>query len=216
MNYEKASGQMNNTLGFMSDEIYSAGLVSQSFWFIEMKKFINLINNGKSEEEIKRICIEENIFGAAKEYRAKRIYGYIRNRAEKLDRKLLDIFCTSDLATQKIINLIAVIKSDRLFFEFMFEVYREKIILGIPIIEASDVNIFFKNKETQNKVITLWTDTTKRRLRSIYFNYLTEANLLASADKKKTITPPILDMVLEQHLNVNGDGVIVKAIAGVD
>ena len=215
MNYEKASGQMNNTLEFMSDEIYSAGLVSQSFWFIEMKKFINLINNGISEEEIKRICIEENLFGAAKEYRAKRIYGYIRNRAEKLDRNLIDIFCTSDPATQKIINLIAVIKSDRLFFEFMFEVYREKIILGIPIIEASDVNIFFKNKEAQNEDIALWTDTTKHRLRFIYFNYLTEANLLTDTDKKKTITPPVLDTALVNHLNACGDNAVMKAITGV-
>lgn len=61
----------------MINNTYSAGLVSQSFWFIEMKKIIKLIAEGKSEEEIKRLCIEENLFGAAKEYRAKRIFGYI-------------------------------------------------------------------------------------------------------------------------------------------
>ena len=105
---------------------YSAGLISQSFWFVEMKKVIKLIDDGKSEEEIKKMCIDENLFGAAKEYRAKRIYGYIWNRAKRLDKTLIDLFCTSDLATQKVINLIAILRSDRLFFEFMFEVYREK------------------------------------------------------------------------------------------
>ena len=70
------------------------------------------------EEDIKKICIDENLFGAAKEYRAKRMYGYIWNRTKKLDKALIDLFCTSDLATQKIINLIAILRSDRLFFEF--------------------------------------------------------------------------------------------------
>ena len=36
---------------------YSAGLISQSFWFVEMKKVIKLIDDGKSEEEIKKKCV---------------------------------------------------------------------------------------------------------------------------------------------------------------
>lgn len=168
------------------------------------------------EDEIKKLCIDENLFGVMKEYRAKRIYGYIWNRAKRLDKTLIDLFCTSDLATQKVINLIAILKTDRLFFEFMFEVYREKNILGIPVIEDADVNIFFKNKEIQSEDIATWTDGTKRRLRSIYFNYLTDANLLTVVEKKKTITPPILDIALERYLETCGDGAIIKAITGVD
>ena len=181
-----------------------------------MKKIIKLIDEGKSEEEIKNLCISENLFGASKEYRAKRIYGYIWNRAKKLDKTLIDLFVNSDLATQKIINLVAILRTDRLFFEFMFEMYREKNILGIPVIEESDVNIFFNNKEVQNDDIAEWTDGTKRRLRSVYFNYLTDANLLSIVDKQKTITPPILDIALERYLEACGDGAIVKAITGVN
>lgn len=195
---------------------YSAGLISQSFWFVEIKKIINLINDGMAEDEIKKLCIDENLFGVMKEYRAKRIYGYIWNRAKKLDKTLIDLFCTSDLATQKVINLIAILKTDRLFFEFMFEVYREKNILGIPVIEDADVNIFFKKKEIQSEDIASWTDGTKRRIRSIYFNYLTDANLLTVVEKKKTITPPILDIALERYFETCGDGAIIKAITGVD
>lgn len=199
----------------MVEKAYSAGLVSQSFWFVEMKKVIKLIDSGKNEEDIKKICIDENLFGAAKEYRAKRMYGYIWNRTKKLDKALIDLFCTSDLATQKIINLIAILRSDRLFFEFMFEVYREKKILGVPVMENIDVNVFFKNKEIQSEDIAAWTDNTKRRLRSIYFNYLIDANLLTVVDKKKMITPPILDIALERYLETCGDNSIIKAITGV-
>ncbi len=40
------------------------------------------MDDGKTEEEIKKMCINENLFGASKEYRAKRIYGYIWNRTK--------------------------------------------------------------------------------------------------------------------------------------
>ena len=45
---------------------YSAGLISQSFWFVEIKKIINLINDGMDEDEIKKLCIDENLFGVMK------------------------------------------------------------------------------------------------------------------------------------------------------
>lgn len=200
----------------MIEPTYSAGLMSQSFWFIEFKKVIKLISEGKSEDEIKQMCIEENLFGAAKEYRAKRMYGYIWNRVKKLDKTLMELFLNSDLATQKIINLVAIIRSDRLFFEFVFEVYREKNIIGTQVLEDTDANIFFKNKEIQSKDIAAWKDTTKRKLRQVYFNYLIDANLLTVVDKKKTITPPILDIALERYLDACGDSAIIKAITGVD
>lgn len=199
----------------MVDEIYSSGLVSQSFWFIEMKKIIKLISDGKSEQEIRKICIEENLFGAAKEYRAKRIYGYLWKRAEKLDKTMIELFLDSDLQTQKLINLIAVLKVDRLFFEFIFEIYREKSILGILNIEDADINIFFRNKEVQSEDIAKWTDVTKKRLRSAYLNFMVDANLLTIIGKEKTITPPIMDIALERYLEASGDGVVVKAIMGV-
>ena len=200
----------------MIDETYSAGLISQSFWFIEMKKLIKLIDDGKSEQEIKKLCIEENLFGAAKEYRAKRIYGYLWNRAKNLDKSLVELFVSSDLATQKLINLVAILKGDRLFFEFLFEVYREKSILGVPTLENADVNIFFKNKEIQSDDVATWTDSTKKKLCATYLNFMVDANLLTVIDKQKTITPPILDIALQRYLEATGSGSIVKAITGVN
>jgi len=200
----------------MMMEVYSAGLISQSFWFVEMKKVIKLISDGKTDNEIKNICISENLFGATNEYRAKRIYGYIWNRIKKLDKYLINLFYNSDLETQKLINLISILKSDRLFFEFIFEVYRENKILGILELKDSDINIFFKNKEIQSLDVASWTDGTKKRLRSTYLNYLIDANLITIVDKKKTITPPIVDIELERYLESCGDITIIKAVKGVD
>ena len=52
---------------------YSAGLMSQSFWFSEFKKVVKLRQSGMDYDDIKKKCVEDNLFGAAKEYRALRM-----------------------------------------------------------------------------------------------------------------------------------------------
>lgn len=195
---------------------YSAGLMSQSFWFLEFKKVVRLKGDGLGYDEIKKKCIEENLFGAAKEYRALRMAGYIIARVKVMDDRIIDLFCSSDLATQKLINLVAILRTDRLFFEFVYEVYREKVILGIETMEDADVNVFFTRKEAQSELIAGWKDSTKKHLRSCYLNFMTDANLLTVIGKKKTITPPVLDIALERYLQSVNEDTMVKALTGVN
>ena len=63
---------------------YTAGLVSQSFWFVEFKKYLQLQQEIKSQDELKDFIVHTNLFGVTNEYRAKRIYGYIASRARML------------------------------------------------------------------------------------------------------------------------------------
>lgn len=200
--------------GIMPSE-YSAGLMSQSFWFVEFKKYLKLVNNGKSPDEIKQMVVDENLFGAPNEYRAKRYYGYISTRASHLDSKGLELFWNSDLQTQKLLNLICVLRGDRLFFEFLYEVYREKHILGAEYLEPADGRIFFKNKGIQSEVVENWKDTTRRKVQNCYYNFMTDCGLLTNFEGKKSITPPLLDIALERYMMANGEENIVKAITGV-
>lgn len=200
--------------GIMPSE-YSAGLMSQSFWFVEFKKYLKLVNNGKSPDELKQMVVVENLFGAPNEYRAKRYYGYISTRASRLDSKGLELFWDSDLQTQKLINLICVLRGDRLFFEFLYEVYREKIILGAEYLEPADGRIFFKNKGVQSEVVEGWTDSTRRKVQNCYFNFMTDCGLLTDLEGKKAISPPLLDIALERYLLASGEENMVKAITGV-
>jgi hypothetical protein len=196
-------------------EKYSSGLVSESFWFVEFKQFIKLRVEEKSWDEIKELCLKDNLLGISKEDRAKRIFGYLKNRVQVLEDDLLDLFLISDLVTQKIITLIAIAKGNRLFKEFLYEEYREKSILGIEELTISDINIFFNKKQDQSEDIANWTDVTLKRLRSSYMNFLTDAGLLTVVDGKRLITPPILDIALENYLKDKGEMYIVKAVMGV-
>lgn len=199
----------------MGELVYSAGLMSQSFWFIEFKKVVRLVADGVGAEEIKRRCLEENLLGAAKEYRAKRMFGYIINRVKMMDDELIQIFCDSDVATQKLINLYAVLKLDRLYFEFVYEVYREKAILGAEILGETDVMVFFKNKGQQSEIVENWNDSTRKHLRSNYLSFMLDAGLLGGERKQRMITPPIMDDRFVYYLDLHGEAAMKKALMGV-
>ena len=47
--------------------------MAQSFWFVEFKKIVILRHNNVDYEEIKRRCIDENLFGAINPTREKRM-----------------------------------------------------------------------------------------------------------------------------------------------
>ena len=166
------------------EEKYNAGLMAQSFWFVEFKKIVVLYKNGADYDEIKRQCIEENLFGAINPTREKRMCGYLLTRLRSMYDRLIDLFVNADVSTQKLINLITIMNTNRLFFEFVYEVYRNKLIVGDTSIDLKDGNIFFAQKETQNDDLASWKESTKKKLRSLFLNMLTEADLVRWADDK--------------------------------
>lgn len=198
------------------EEKYNAGLMSQSFWFIEFKKIIQLYHEGNDSNEIKRLCLEENLFGAINPYRGKRMCGYLLTRLKVMDERLIELFVNADIATQKLINLVTVMNTNRLFFEFVYEVYRNKLLIGESSIDLKDCNIFFSQKESQNDEIASWNETTRKRLKSLFLNFLTEAGLVKWADDKKQsriINRVLVSMPLENYLKSTNLS-IYKAITG--
>ena len=196
-------------------ENYSAGIMSESPWFLEFKKLVQLYYSGLTESEVRQHCIEENVFGMQTERRVITTFQYLNRRFQSMDQMLVELFCNSDLATQKHINLIAVVSGDRLFFEFLNEVYREKSILGFDVLEVADANTFFRDKAVESEELAAWKDTTVQKVRASFFNFMLDANLVQKDKKRFLLTPPILDIALERYLEFNGKESLLKAITGV-
>jgi hypothetical protein len=199
----------------MRKQEYSAGMVKHSFWLSEFRKVVNLINQGKSLKEIRALNLEENIFAAPTQDRAIQIFNTVSNRVKSLDQSFYLQFEQSDIATQKIINLIAIMMTDRLFFDFVYEVYREKLIIGNDELTDSDIRIFFNNKQLQSEKVAQWTDYTLKRLGTCYKTMLMEAGLTDRSSGNRNILKPILDLRLEQCLKDNGMEWILQALTGV-
>lgn len=194
---------------------YSASAVKFSFWFPEFRKEIGMISEGKNQTEIRKLCLEENVFGTSTAARAKSIYLTVTSRIKTLDASIYPLFQSSDLATQKLINLVAIMDSDLLFFEFMYEVYREKLLIGAEDLADSDYRIFFRDKQLQDEKVAAWTDQTIGRLGGTYKSYLFEAGLTDDGRKSRKILKPILDPLLEEWLDQHDMKAVVSALTGV-
>ncbi|MFA5638359.1 MAG: DUF1819 family protein [Anaerovoracaceae bacterium] len=194
---------------------YSAGMVKLPFWFSEFKKMIGLLDSGKTLPEIKDLNLKENIFSAPTEARAVQIFNTVSTRVKALDKDFYGLFEQCDISNQKLIALIAVMESDSLFFDFMYEVYREKLIIGIDEVSDSDISVFFKDKQVQNERVAKWTDYTLKRLGTIYKTVLMESGLLERSTGSRKIVRPILDHSLEQMLKDSGMEMTLRALTGV-
>lgn len=199
----------------MQRKEYSAGMVKLSFWFLEFKKVISLLNLGMTFSEIRDLNIKENIFSAPTEARSIQIFNTVSSRVKALDKSFYGLFESLDIANQKMIALISIMESDTLFFDFMYEVYREKLIIGIDEISDSDFSIFFKDKQMQSERAAKWTDYTLKRLGMCYRTILMEAGVLERTANTKKIIKPILDRSLELHLINCGMEITLRVLTGV-
>lgn len=199
----------------MERKEYSAGAVKMSFWFIEFRKVVWLLDEGKSFDEIKALALSENIFAAPTTLRANQIFSTVSGRIKVLEHSFIPVFLSSDLATQKLFALIAAMAYDALFFDFVYEVIREKMIVGSNELSDSDVRIFFKDKQQQNEKVAGWTDATLVRLGRCYKTMLYEAGMIDKAKTVRKILKPIFDPELSKWLRQNDMVIYEKALTGV-
>ena len=171
--------------------------------------------DGYSKADIRKIAWEENIYQVKAEYRAYEVLNGTYRRVSALPEAVLQAFTTCDVETAKILNLIAILIDSRLFFEFLHEVYDEKIRLGEKEITDRDLNVFFSDKALQSDVVAGWTDTAVRKLKQCFIRMMFEAGLLESSAKPRTIKPIHIDYRTEELLIANGLGEYLKAVKGV-
>ena len=193
---------------------YSAGAVKHAFWFMEFRKVVTLRNERKTWEEIKKASEEENLFGAPTPARAKQIWNTVSARTKALDDSFYQIFMNGDLATQKLFALVAVMANDILFAEFVYEIIREKMIIGINEYSPSDIRLFFKHKQEQCEKAAGWTDQTLERLGHSYRNFLYEAGVTDNGRGIRKILKPILDPEMESWLKEQHMDYYLKALKG--
>lgn len=194
---------------------YSAGMVKLSFWFLEFKKMVTLVNSGMEFDEIKKQNLESNIFAAPTQARAIQMYNTISMRLKALDRSFYNLFDQLDVSNQKLLVLISIMASDTLFFDFMYEVFREKLIIGMNEIADRDVNVFFKDKQSQNDRVAKWTDYTLKRLGDCYKTLLMEAGVLNKTTGQREIIRPLIDRSLESNLKKQNMDLYISIFQGI-
>ena len=136
-------------------------------------------------------------------------------RIETLPASFIPEFIVSDIATQKLYCLTGCMCHDMLFFEFVYEVIREKMILGTYRYADMDLRIFFAEKQRQDEKVSRWTDYTLKRLGSCYKTMLYEAGLTDKGKQERKILRPILFPEMEEWLKQNELEPVWKIFKGV-
>ena len=135
-------------------------------------------------------------------------------RLKELDEFIIDRISEGNIETSKILVLYAIIKTDRLFFEFMNEVYKEKLLLRDLFLKDKDFNAFFQSKKEQSEKVASWSEYTFKKLKQVYVRILFECGLIEKQKGDISIRIAILDNKVKEHLYSVGDKIYINAILG--
>jgi hypothetical protein len=193
---------------------YSAGIVSKGFWFLEFKKYLEFLKNGNNANDIRKMQDEKNIFSVPSKDYGKRIISEINKRIKILPEGIKELFFKSDTGTQKVINLLSIMGTDKLFFEYVYNSYRNELLLGTKKYNPGIVMKFLKEKAEQNEEVAKFSEKTLKRMQGTYGNYLKEAGLLEEKNKEILYGKVYLDYELEKLLMENNMEVYIKTLKG--
>lgn len=193
---------------------YKSTIKSRPFLYKETKKAAALIKQGFSVSDIKVKAIEENIFQLESKARMKEVASGIMDRLKGLDEYIIEKITESTIETSKLLVLYAIIKRDRLFFEFMNEVYKEKLLLRDTFIRDKDFSQFFQSKREQSERVASWQEYTFKKLKQVYIRILFECGLIENQKGDRKIKVAILENEVKNHLYSIGDKIYINAILG--
>lgn len=129
--------------------------------------------------------------------RAKRASRNIVRRITSLPVSVIEIFPHLDISNQKLVALLSMMLTNPLVDDFVYEVYRNEIVLGDRILEPREVRAFFIKKQMESEQVSVWTDKTTRRVMNAVLSILRDAGLL----RKPTSNIANGDEVLKPYLS---------------
>lgn len=175
---------------------YSASMVSCLFWLQETRKTAQLMEQGLTLAEIRTIAINDNLYQVRAQDRARRIAGVSHKRLCALSQELRSMFICADIKTAKLILLLAVMKTDLLFYEFIHTAVKQAIVLGEKSIAQHATTMFFNRKLEESPEVAAFSESAIAKLKQTYIKYLVEADVLSSASER-TIQPILIDYRLQ-------------------
>jgi hypothetical protein len=196
------------------DMDYKSTIKTRPFFYNEMRTAAALKLQGFKDFEIREKSKKENIFQVNTDNRKNEIASSVLQRLKILDDYLLREVAEGTIDTSKIIVLYTIMKTDRLFLEFMNEVYREKLIIRDFVLSHKDFNLFFQRKREQSERVASWSDYTFYKLKQVYIRILTEAGLIRKDQRETLITRPFIEQEVMEHLKARGDSFYLKVLLG--
>jgi len=189
---------------YMKNE-YNGGLTREQFLFYEIRTVATLMTQGLSREDIVKKIKEENLFQFPTERMITSIANTCFRRIDALESDTLVYHlanATADIAKQ--INLYAMMKYNRIVWDFMTLIIGEKYRTHELELTKKDLNIFFFQLQEQNNIVASWSDATITKIKQVLRKSLIECEYLDST-KSTVLNPVSIAPELEDEIRVSND-----------
>jgi len=198
----------------MNRKPYSSAIKKTPFKYPIAKKITKLMLDGFDRKEIYTECYNNNYIEIESEDRRREITNVLYGRLSSLDNYLLSELYNGDVATSKFILAYAIAKTDTLFFDFMFEVYREMLLGDKHYLSIDDFDQFFAIKKQIDLIVAKWGDFTLKCLTKGYRNILVDSGLGVRERKTIKVERMLIHPNVEEYIDFIGDKEFLQAMLG--
>ena len=184
---------------------YNGGLTREQFLFYEIRIVASLQLQGLNREEIVEEIKRENLFQFPTERMISSIAGTCFKRIDALGSETLVYHLANAPAeVAKQINLYAMMKYNRIVWDFMTTVIGEKFRTQELAFSGKDLNIFFFDLQEQNDTVASWRDSTINKIKQVLKKALVECEYLDSV-RATQLNPVSVSPELEDEIRANHD-----------
>ena len=184
---------------------YNGGLTREQFLFFEIRIVASLTVQGLDRDEILKRIREENLFQFPTERTVSSIAGACFRRIRALDSPTLTRYLADAPAeTAKQVNLYAMMKYNRIVWDFMTTVVGEKYRTQEFAFSRKDLNVFFFRLQEQNDSVASWSDGTITKIKQVLAKSLAECGYLDSV-RATQLNPISIVPELEHEIRAKHD-----------
>ncbi|NLJ60642.1 MAG: DUF1819 family protein [Firmicutes bacterium] len=198
-----------------SNEPYTASLTGQPFLFSEMRTVARMRIDGMTDDEIAAKVWDENLFQCNGRKGVRRTMNAVLLRLNTLDGTLLSLVAEGLADVAKVAAVYSIMKTSRLFREFMYHVYMPNARLSDGRVDRTDVDAFFRMLQEQDEAVVSWSPSTVQKLQQVIVKILADAGLINNT-QDRLILRPILSFELRSAIEAVGDGVYLEILTGGD
>ena len=170
---------------------YSSYIKDMPYLYLEMRKAAKLIIGGETPESVVRLSVEKNIFQLDKEIRRLKLAQRVALRLNAIPRTVVELIADGQDENARLGVFYSIIRTDLLFFEFMRDIYSDKVLIGQTVISDSEITGFLACKTNESEYMQKWTSNNIVRVKNTYKKILRDAGLVKPDGADLLITKPI-------------------------
>ncbi|TXT19371.1 MAG: hypothetical protein FD133_369 [Erysipelotrichaceae bacterium] len=196
-------------------EKYSTRLKEHRLLYNQFQLLLELsVSKNIKGQELINYCNANNFFNTRTRKRNRILSSLLSNRVGAFDNELTTIYQDTDSHTRRIMTLYAIIKTDRLFREFMYEKTRAHILDKNPRISNVELEEYLDFKALQSKEISEWKETTKIEIYKAFRNVLVDSGMAKRMGHSIHLEQPTVDKLFIDYLKYNNEQFFLDCLRG--